>query len=496
MYSTTRDTVTREGARPSLAWPRSIAGRLTLYYAAASVLLLLAAMGFLYISLTQALAAQDRRLVMSKLQVLRHLLEDEADRPDALASEIEHEGGPGQPLSYYLRVLDDRGATFVETPGMGALLPVAVFPDPAPPGPEARRECSACRFSADGQFLLLAGQAIVAGTRQAPRTLQVALDVGHNEATLSGYRRRLLAVLSFGLLIAAATGVGVARAGMRPLRDISRSVSRITASRLDERLAARRWPSELSGLAAEFDAMLDRLEESFTRLTRFSADIAHALRNPINSLRGEAEVALGRARTPDEYQQALGSSLEELERLSRLIDGLLFIARADDPQMAVEHTRFDARREMDAVQEFYEALAEEHAVTVISEGEAHLVGDPVMFRRAVSNLLANALKNTPEKGSVTLVVRQHDDGGIEMEVRDTGHGIAAEHLPLVFDRFYQVADARSRATGGSGSGLGLAIVHSIMRLHGGTAAITSSVGHGTTVTLTFPAAGPQDSSRV
>jgi len=485
--------MTNRGSRLAAAWPKSITGRLTLYYAGATILLLLIASGFLYWSLTQALASQDRRLVASKLQVLRHLLQEQADKPDALASEIEHEGGAGQPLNYYMRILDDRGGTVLETPGMGAILSTAAFPDPVP-DPDEPQGCTGCRLSSNGQYLLLAGEAAVAvGTartakaRPERRIMQVALDVTHNDATLAGYRRRLLAVLGLGLLISATTGAMVARAGMKPLREISRRIPLITASRLDERLVATYWPSELSGMAAEFDAMLDRLEESFTRLTQFSADIAHALRNPVNSLRGEAEVALGRARTPDEYQQVLGSSLEELERLSRLIDGLLFIARADDPQVALEHTRFDARREMNAVQEFYEALADELEVAVTCEGEAHLTGDPVMFRRAVSNLLANALKNTPGKGSVTLAVRQHDDGGIELEVRDTGHGIAAEHLPRLFDRFYQVPDARARPA--VGSGLGLAIVQSIMRMHGGAATIASSVGHGTTVTLTFPASG-------
>ena len=277
----------------------------------------------------------------------------------------------------------------------------------------------------------------------------------------------------------------MAWAALRPLARITKVTQRISANRLNERVTAGRWPAELSALAGEFDAMLDRLEDAFTRLTQFSADLAHALRNPINNLRGEAEVALARARSPEEYQQILASSLEEYERLSRLIDGLLFIARAEDSRTAIERTRFESRRELDAVREFYEALAAEHDVAVTCEGEAGLTGDPALFRRAVSNLLANALKHTPAKGCVTLSACGLAGGAVEIKVRDTGDGIAAAHLPKAFDRFFQVDPSRDQTS--RGVGLGLAIVQSIMRLHGGAASIESTVGRGTTVTLAFPA---------
>jgi two-component system heavy metal sensor histidine kinase CusS len=474
--------------------PWSIAGRLTRHYAGSTFAILLVAAGFLYWGLARELRRHDQQLVMSKLRVLRQLVAQYPTGADALSNEVVHEAGEagdageGGALHYYLRVVDGRGATLLETPRMETLIPSSAFPPPThePVGPD---QCAACTASDDHRFLLLAATGAAAGAGAEPRALQVALDVSTTTRVLADYRAMLLAVLGLGLLAAAAAGVVLARVALRPVTDISRRVQAITVSRLDTRLRDERpWPAELRGLASDFDAMLDRLQDAFTRLSQFSADLAHALRNPINNLRGEAEVALTRERTPEEYQHLLGSSLEELARLSRLIDGLLFIARAEDPQRAVEHTRFPVRRELDAVLDFYEALAAERNVAVECEGDALLTGDPVLFRRAVSNLLANALNHTPANGSVTMTATQHANGGVAVWVTDTGRGIPGSHLPHVFDRFYRVDEGQGRSTGGAG--LGLAIVQSIMRLHGGSASIESTAGHGTTVRLEFPAAQP------
>ncbi|MDO8502070.1 MAG: heavy metal sensor histidine kinase [Gemmatimonadaceae bacterium] len=474
------------GTRARRPW--SIAGRLTQHYAGSTVALLLIAASFLYWGLIRELHRQDRRLVASKLLVLRHLVAQYPTSADALSSEIEHEAGEGGPLQYYLRIVDGRGVTLLETPGMDTLVPSSAFPPPTS-GPVGPDECSACKASDDHRYLLLAATGTATGVGAEYRQLQVALDVSATTQILADYRAKLIAVLGLGLLAAVAVGVVVARVALQPVNDISRRAQAISASRLDARLCDERpWPTELRGLASDFDAMLDRLQAAFTRLSQFSADLAHALRNPINNLRGEAEVALARARTPEEYQQVLGSSLEELVRLSRLIDGLLFIARAEDPNHAVEHTRFPVRRELDAVCDFYEALAAERHIGVECEGDAWLNGDSVLFRQAVSNLLANALNYTLNEGRVTMTATQKVDGGVEVRVSDTGPGISTSHLPHVFERFYRVEEGQARVTGGAG--LGLAIVQSIMQLHGGNARIESAVGHGTTVRLEFPAVVP------
>lgn len=464
----------------------SITARLTLLYAGSTALLLLLAAGYLYWGVAESLAREDRGLVSGKLQVMRVLLRERQDQPEVIASEVEHEAEANELLKYYLRVLDERGRVVVETSGMSGFLPVAVFP-PAGALAAGTPPIVARNLGRGRNYLLVAGEAHAGSATGARRVIQVALDIAHNETILADYRRNLIAALGLGLAVAALAGIAVARAGLRPLRAIARTARDITASKLDQRVVPAHWPRELRELAQSFDAMLDRLQDSFARLNEFSGDIAHAMRNPINSLRGEAEVALSRARTPEEYQQILGSSLEELARLSHLINGLLFIARADDPHAAVERAGFAARRELDAVRDFYEALAAEQQVTVECEGDAPVVGDPMLFRRAVSNLLGNSLKHTPAGGRVTLSARSDAAGAVEITVVDSGHGIAPEHLPRIFDRFFKIDPVRADAP--KGAGLGLAIVQSIMRLHGGSVSAASRVGVGTTITLRFPAQG-------
>jgi len=468
--------------------PWAIASRLTLHYAGSTLAILLLGGGFLYWGLARELHQQDKALVASKLWVLRHLTAEYPAGAEALASEIEHEAGEEAPLHYYLRVRDGRGVTLLETPGMIALVPPGNFPS-AIASPADLEVCATCALSADGRYLLVSGTSESQGPGRTPLGLQVALQVSTTARVLADYRTKLLFVLIAGLLAALGVGVAIARLALRPVEDISQLVRGISASRLDAtRIGERLWPAELRDLAGAFDAMLARLQDAFSRLTQFSADLAHALRNPINNLRGEAEVALARTRNAEEYQQVLASSLDEYARLARLIDGLLFIARSEDPRHAIESTRFPSRRELDAVRDFYEALAAERSISVSCEGEAWLSGDPVLFRRCVSNLLANALNNTPDGGRVTLRVIEQPDGRVEVSVRDTGRGIDGSHLPHVFERFYRVEEGQIRET--NGAGLGLPIVQSIMRLHGGSARIESAMGRGTTITLEFPATPP------
>lgn len=231
--------------------------------------------------------------------------------------------------------------------------------------------------------------------------------------------------------------------------------------------------------------MLMRLEDAFTRLRRFSADIAHELRTPVNNLRGEAEVALGKARTADDYRAVLASSLEECARLARLIDTLLFLARAESPHTKLTYEDLDVARELQRLQAFYAPAAEEAgiALTITSTVEMALRGDRTLLHRALGNLIENALTYTPTGGRITLTA-ERQDGQVTITVADSGRGIPAEHLPCVFDRFHRVEQARSNAEGHVG--LGLAIVRSIAVLHGGTAAIASTVGQGTSVTLRLP----------
>ena len=344
-------------------------------------------------------------------------------------------------------------------------------------------------FSAAGRhFLLLTGRQLASVPEgRGSWYLQVALDVTGETNLIRNYREQLGWVLALGIVLSALIGIWVSRSCLQPLRDIARAAEEITASRLHERIAVRGWPKELDVLARAFDRMLDRLQNSFSRLAEFSEDLAHELRTPINNLMGETEVALAKGRTPDEYRQLLESSLEEFERLSRMSESLLFLARADSSQSRLQCSMVSVKSELEAVRDFYDALAEERKVKVLCQGEAEMSVDQILFRRALSNLMANALNNTPPGGTVTLGVRPSQEHTMDVYVRDSGIGIPEEHLARVFDRFYQVDAARSGSQ--EGTGLGLAIVKSIMALHEGTVEIQSAPGHGTVVTLHFPATG-------
>lgn len=251
--------------------------------------------------------------------------------------------------------------------------------------------------------------------------------------------------------------------------------------------------------------MLDRLEESFERISRFSADIAHDLRTPVNNIRGEAEVALARARSTEEYRDVVESCLEEAVRLSDLIGDLLFLARAESPLTHLRRERVDVAELLGGVREYYEASAADSGVsltTTVADQPVVAELDRTLLQRAVGNLVSNALAHTPPGGTVVLgtvfdspIDSPHFDSSktdfpnaafstIRIDVSDTGVGIPAEALPKVFDRFFRVDSSRSQGSGGTG--LGLAIVQSIALLHGGKVEIASQPGHGTRVTLRMP----------
>jgi two-component system heavy metal sensor histidine kinase CusS len=259
------------------------------------------------------------------------------------------------------------------------------------------------------------------------------------------------------------------------------SLERIGPTHLNERIAPANWPRELQPLAIAFDEMLKRLDDSFTRLSQFSADLAHELRTPIANMLGEAQVALSRDRSAAEYRETIESTIGECERLSGIVDNLLFVARADAATEPVEPVRFDARAAIEKIAAFYETIAEDRHITINCSGRGQISADPALFERAVGNLVDNALRFTPENGSIQIALTEHP-GDFEIAVSDNGSGVAAEHLPRVFDRFYRAEPSR----GSDGAGLGLALVKSILDLHGGSARIHSQIGHGTTVSLTFP----------
>ncbi|MFH0872673.1 MAG: heavy metal sensor histidine kinase [bacterium] len=483
MSSKNAESTTTDKYKWSFPRSLSITGRLTFLYTLSALGILAVSAVFLYWVLVSNLRREDSQSLAEEIQVLRGILQDRSDEQEVLEQDLKWEEGSSRYYKYYIRVLDEQGPPLIETPGMDRIIAAPQFPKPI--GITEMPETGTKWRSDDGRpFLLMAAWAELGHSGGNHRLLQVALDVSHEDALIAEYRRKLVVVLLLGTLFSAGVGVAVARRGMKPLEEITRAVQRISVTQLHERIAPAQWPRELATLAIAFDGMLNRLEDSFTRLSQFSADLAHELRTPITNVMGEAEVALSRTRTPAEYRQVLESSLEEYARLSHIVESLLFLARAESSKMRIERSLFNGLKEMEAVREFFDAVAEEEGVEVICQGEEQLCADSILFRQALSNLLSNALHHTPRNGKILLSIQQTEDGWVEVTTSDSGCGIDPEHLPRLFDRFYRVDRARSRKT--SGTGLGLAIVRSIMELHGGAVAIQSKPAKGTTVILRFP----------
>jgi two-component system heavy metal sensor histidine kinase CusS len=264
--------------------------------------------------------------------------------------------------------------------------------------------------------------------------------------------------------LAGLLGWAAVRRGLAPLHAIRQGAAGVTASRLDYRLPLDAVPLELAALAQTLNDMLARLEDSFQRLKDFSSDLAHELRTPISNLMTETQVALTRARNPDEYREVLESNAEEYERLARMVGDMLFLAQAEHGLVVPSREPVDLANEVRELFDFFDALAEEKSLQLSLTGSGQISGDKLMLRRALANLLSNAIRHTPAGGSIRVAI-ELTDRGAALAIENTGEAIPPQHLSRIFDRFYR-ADP-SRHHGNEGAGLGLAITRSIVRAHGG-----------------------------
>ena len=463
--------------------PWSLAARLAATYALCAFTLLALTNLVLFRALEANFDREDDEFLTLQITELRALLQRDALQHPGATPEPAPELSSGlagreaiAPLqgAHFRRVIL-RNRIMVETPGM-SVLPPAAF------------RGGQSELWAQNRLFRLKSAALDG------REIQVALDKSKDFALLRRYAGQMLWVLAGGLVVSAGVGYGVARRGLAPLDAIGARMRAVEAERLHVRLGAQPWPRELTGLAASFDAMLDRLETAFEKLRRFSADLAHELRTPLSVLRGEAEVALSRPRSNEELRAVLESGLEELARLSQMSEALLFLARAENGAAPPHKAPLDARRELVAVAAYFEAEADERGVALQVKGESFgLEADAVLLRRALANLVSNALRHTPRGGQIVIRAGA-PDGEAVFTVQDSGTGIAPQHLPRVFDRFYRADSARARGENDlrtlSGAGLGLSIVASIAALHGGRVELEGHSGEnperGTLARLILP----------
>jgi two-component system, OmpR family, heavy metal sensor histidine kinase CusS len=462
----------------------TLAFRLTAGYALAGLFLVFFATVSLYLVLVKELDKSTDLFLADKVHVLSTMLRERPDDWDALREEIELESAARRYEQFYIRLLDERNTPLLTTPGMADQLDLAQLARQT----QSRTVSSIWMKGRDGRaFRVSSASAPVGSPATQTDTIQVAIDISQKEGLLARYRFWFCVILLGTFAIFPLVGYQIARHGIRPVEEMATTARHISSTNLRERILPEGYPFELASLASTFNQMLDRLEESFERISRFSADIAHDLRTPVNNIRGEAEVALARARTAGEYREVIESFLEEAVRLSDLIGDLLFLARSESPLTHLRREPVDVSELLGGVQEYYEASAADGGVsltTTVVDKPVIAELDRTLLQRAVGNLVSNALANTPPGGAVVMGTRA-DPSTICIEVSDTGVGIPAEALPKVFDRFFRVDSSRSQGSGGTG--LGLAIVQSIVQLHGGNVQIWSQPGEGTRVTLHMPA---------
>ncbi|MGB6214421.1 MULTISPECIES: heavy metal sensor histidine kinase [Pseudomonas] len=295
--------------------------------------------------------------------------------------------------------------------------------------------------------------------------LTLLLDITHHQHFLQRMQRLIWMTVGLSALATALLGAWAARSGLRPLRRMSAIASGVSAQSLNARLPDENMPSELEELAHSFNAMLGRLDDSFQRLSAFSADIAHELRTPLSNLLTHTQVTLTRPRPIEDYREALHSNLEELQWMAQLVNDMLYLAKADHGLLMPKREPLELAGEVDLLLEFFAPLAEDAQVRLSREGSARMEGDRSMLRRALSNLLDNALRFTPAEGEVRVRIVDQVKA-LSLTVENSGDGIDGALLPRLFDRFYRTDPARQEGSS-EHAGLGLAITQSIIRAHGG-----------------------------
>jgi heavy metal sensor kinase len=461
--------------------PLSVRTRLTLWYGALLLVVLLVVSGLTYSHLRRSLVHDldaslllvarvlaDTRVVEREVGpedvLLRRLLGPEfydklvqlLDPEGRMTARSTQLGGRRLPLTHRARAAAERGAETFET----VELP-------------------------DGEQVRVLTMPVMRGGRPV-RLVQVALPLERVEQALRRYRETLFILVPLGLGLALAGGAVLARSALSPVDAMSRSARRISAEDLGQRIVPTGTGDELDHLAGTLNDMLARLEAAFSQVRRFAADAAHELRTPLTALHGEIEVALRADRSPEEYRRVLRSSLEEVERLIRLSEDLLLLSRFSAGAPAAREA-VDLEPLVVDVFDTGSRLANGTGVTVRlgAVAPATVTGDPGALRRALLNLVENAIKYTPADGKVALSLGT-EAGRAIVCVRDTGVGIAAEDVERIFQPFVRLDTARSRSMGGTG--LGLAIARSIVETHGGTLAVDSAPGAGSRFTIRLPLA--------
>ena len=464
-----------------MMWRQSITFRLALWFGLASTAVLLVIGVVVGMFVERHFLDLDRGELQGKMQLVRHVLE-------TLNSTAGIDALPAR-MSDALTGHDSLAVGITRSDGTPLFATVgSAFPKPLVNGAsegDLSESPALVSWQHDGRTFHGFATKVPTGAPGLPfAVVAVALDFAAHRQFMASFYEILWFAIATGILSTGLFGWIAARRGLAPVREMTGVAKSITASRLHDRLQTESLPKELVELAGAFNGMLSRLEESFGRLSEFSSDLAHELRTPIGSLMTQTQVALSRTRSAEEYREVLYSNSEEYDRLARMIADMLFLAKSDNGLIVPRSEAVDLDFELRQLFEFYDALAEDQGVELTLSGTGTVDGERLMIRRALSNLLSNAINHTSHGGRVTVRIEQGRDRSTVCALENPGDDIAPEHLPRLFDRFYRVDPSRQRST--DGAGLGLAITKSIMLAHNGTVRVSSSGGM-TRFEIEFPA---------
>jgi len=455
---------------------RSIAWRLALAFAVVCALVLSAIGVFLYRSLASEIAYRDDLALLGRLEQVRALLADSDSLGALQARPRLYQNMLGNLDSLLLVRRADGSNVIAINPRQRELPPLNAIPREQTP---QRRDVLTWQAPDGAELALLSGDA--QGPNGEPLTVVAGKVLTEREQMLGSYRLRLYLAVGLGALLAFALGLVLLRRGLQPLRQLSAAVRGIDLRSLDQRLPAGGTPAELLEPVQALNGMLARLDDSVQRLSQFSADLAHEIRTPLHTLLASNGQALNHPRSTAEYQELLASNMEEFERLKRMAENLMFLARAEQAERALDLQTLDLHSVGSELCDYFEALADDRHLRLENKLHGELLADQQLLQRALGNLLANAVRHADE-GTLISLRRREEPGVCWLQVHNHGPAIAPEHLGKLFDRFYRVDP--SRAQPGDSGGLGLAIVQSIMQLHGGRVAVSSDAS-GTVFELGF-----------
>ncbi|BBU32333.1 two-component sensor histidine kinase (plasmid) [Burkholderia sp. THE68] len=456
--------------------PRTLRARLTVLIVLSTSAILTMSGAALYGALQSRLESMAEEQMISALNALQSHLGEMRDAPAIPANRallVDELHGHRQ-MELAISDMDGRG--LVTTGGFRS----SPYIQAVEPGQTPRL------VARDGSTLsYLVADVSLAGANGPHVRVTIQYDRSSDVALLRAHARTIIVIQLLGVLVAAGLAYGISLVGLSPLRRLVARAEQMSSTGLAQPFDDLDASGELKELERAFNEMLQRLDESFTRLSQFSSNLAHDMRTPLTNLQAAAQVALSHPRSAADYRDVIESSIDEYRRLSGMIEDMLFLARSERVDASIVTVRLDAAAEAERVANYYESMAEEAGVSIVVQGRAHVDADLLLYQRALSNLISNALRFAP-RGTVIRVDCNASPDSTTVAVSDAGPGIEAAHIERIFERFYRVDPARHNSA--AGTGLGLAIVRSIMESHGGVCRVHSEPGVATTFSLRFPSA--------